>query len=426
MKQYAQMTKEQLQELHEQLTSQYQAIQAQGLKLDMSRGKPGKEQLDLSEEMLHCIKDSADCMIDGTDARNYGIIDGLPSIKKLFADLLGVDDSMVIVGGNSSLTMMYDSVARAMTHGVLGSESAWGKQSGLKFLCPSPGYDRHFAITEFFGFELITVPMTEAGPDMDIVEQLVANDDKIKGIWCVPKYSNPDGIVYSDQTIRRLAALKPAAKDFRIFYDNAYVVHHLTDEEIEIPEIFSLAREYGNEDMIYEFASTSKICYPGAGVACMVASAANVEFIKKQMFFQTIGPDKINELRHVKYFKDVDGIKAHMRKHAQILRPRFDVVTQTLERELADTGVGSWITPKGGYFVSFNAMPGCAKRIVALVKDAGVTMTGAGATFPSKKDPQDSNIRIAPSFPSVDDLQKAMDVFCVCAKLAAVEKLLAQ
>lgn len=426
MKHYTEMTKSQLNDLLAQLNDQYKAIQAQNLSLDMSRGKPGKEQLDLSEDMLHCIKDSADCMLDGVDTRNYGIIDGLPSIKKLFADLLDVDPSMVIVGGNSSLTMMYDSVARAMTHGVYGSSYPWGKQSGLKFLCPSPGYDRHFAITEFFGFDLITVPMTEDGPDMDIVEELVANDETIKGIWCVPKYSNPDGIVYSAQTIERLAALKPAAQDFRIFYDNAYVVHHLTDDEVEIPEIFSLARKYGNEDMIYEFASTSKICYPGAGVACMVASAANVEFIKKQMFFQTIGPDKINELRHMKYFKDVEGIKAHMRKHARVLRPRFDVVTDTLARELNGTGAGSWITPKGGYFVSFNAMPGCAKRIVSLVKDAGVTMTGAGATFPYKKDPQDSNIRIAPSFPSVEDLQKAMDVFCVCAKIAAVEKLLAE
>jgi len=253
----------------------------------------------------------------------------------------------------------------------------------------------------------------------------VAQDAAIKGIWCVPKYSNPDGIVYSDETVRRLAALKPAAEDFRVFYDNAYVVHHLTDEEIEIPEIFSLAREYGNEDMIFEFASTSKICYPGAGVACMVASKANVDFIKKQMFYQTIGPDKINELRHIKYFKDVDGIKAHMRKHAQVLRPRFDAVTDTLARELGGLDIGSWITPKGGYFVSFNAMAGCAKRIVVLMKEAGVVMTGAGATFPYKNDPQDSNIRIAPSFPSVEDLQMAMDIFCVCVKLAACEKLLA-
>ncbi len=425
MKKYTEMTREELQELYNGLQKEYAQIQSRNLSLDMSRGKPGKEQLDLSEDMLHCIKDSADCMIDGIDARNYGVLDGLPSIKKMFAELLGVDDSMVIVGGNSSLTMMYDTVARAMTHGVYGSVKPWGKQEGLKFLCPSPGYDRHFAITEFFGFELITVPMTEDGPDMDVVEKLVAQDASIKGIWCVPKYSNPDGIVYSDETVRRLAALKPAADDFRIFYDNAYVVHHLTDEEIEIPEIFSLAREYGNEDMIFEFASTSKICYPGAGVACMVASKANVEFIKKQMFYQTIGPDKINELRHIKYFKDVAGIKAHMRKHAQVLGPRFDVVTDTLERELSGLDVGCWITPKGGYFVSFNAMAGCAKRIVVLMKEAGVVMTGAGATFPYKKDPQDSNIRIAPSFPSVEDLQMAMDVFCVCVKLAAIEKLLA-
>lgn len=425
MKKYTEMTREELQNLYDGLQKEYAQIQSRNLSLDMSRGKPGKEQLDLSEDMLHCIKDSAACMMDGVDTRNYGVIDGLPSIKKMFAELLGVEDSMVIVGGNSSLTMMYDSVARAMTHGVYGSDMPWGKQEGLKFLCPSPGYDRHFAITEFFGFDLITVPMTEAGPDMDMVEKLVAEDASIKGIWCVPKYSNPDGIVYSDETVRRLAALKPAAKDFRIFYDNAYVVHHLTDEEVEIPEIFSLAREYGNEDMIYEFASTSKICYPGAGVACMVASKANVEFIKKQMFYQTIGPDKINELRHINYFKSVDGIKEHMRKHAQVLRPRFDAVTDTLSRELSGLDIGNWITPKGGYFVSFNAMAGCAKRIVVLMKEAGVVMTGAGATFPYKNDPQDSNIRIAPSFPSVEDLQMAMDIFCVCVKLAAIEKLLA-
>ncbi len=425
MKKYTEMTREELQNLYNGLQKEYAQIQSRNLSLDMSRGKPGKEQLDLSEDMLHCIKDSAACMMDGVDTRNYGVIDGLPSIKKMFAELLGVEDSMVIVGGNSSLTMMYDSVARAMTHGVYGSDMPWGKQEGLKFLCPSPGYDRHFAITEFFGFDLITVPMTEAGPDMDMVEKLVAEDASIKGIWCVPKYSNPDGIVYSDETVRRLAALKPAAKDFRIFYDNAYVVHHLTDEEVEIPEIFSLAREYGNEDMIYEFASTSKICYPGAGVACMVASKANVEFIKKQMFYQTIGPDKINELRHINYFKNVEGIKEHMRKHAQVLRPRFDAVTDTLSRELSGLDIGNWITPKGGYFVSFNAMAGCAKRIVVLMKEAGVVMTGAGATFPYKNDPQDSNIRIAPSFPSVEDLQMAMDVFCVCVKLAAIEKLLA-
>ena len=358
MKKYTEMTREELQNLYNGLQKEYAQIQSRNLSLDMSRGKPGKEQLDLSEDMLHCIKDSAACMMDGVDTRNYGVIDGLPSIKKMFAELLGVEDSMVIVGGNSSLTMMYDSVARAMTHGVYGSDMPWGKQEGLKFLCPSPGYDRHFAITEFFGFDLITVPMTEDGPDMDMVEKLVAEDASIKGIWCVPKYSNPDGIVYSDETVRRLAALKPAAKDFRIFYDNAYVVHHLTDEEVEIPEIFSLAREYGNEDMIYEFASTSKICYPGAGVACMVASKANVDFIKKQMFYQTIGPDKINELRHINYFKNVDGIKEHMRKHAQVLRPRFDAVTDTLSRELSGLDIGNWITPKGGYFVSFNAMAG--------------------------------------------------------------------
>lgn len=424
MKSYLQYSKDELKTLQVDLLKQYDEIKAKNLKLDMSRGKPGKEQLDMCEEMLTVVSNSEECIFDGTDCRNYGVIDGIPAMKQIFADLLALKPENIIVGGNSSLTLMYDSVARAFTHGVFGGDKPWSQETGLKFLCVVPGYDRHFAITEFFGFELINIPMLADGPDMDMVEQLVGTDEKIKGIWCVPKYSNPDGIVYSDETIKRLANLKPLAKDFRIFYDNAYVVHHLTDDEIEIANIFDYARECGNENMIYEFASTSKYCFPGAGVSCIAASKENIDFIKKQMFFQTIGPDKMNQLRHIRYFKDLDGIKAHMRKQAAVLKPKFDIVINTLNKELDGLEIGDWIEPKGGYFISFNTLENCAKRTVALAKEAGITLTGAGATYPHKNDPQDRNIRIAPSYPSQADLQAAIDVFCVCVKLAAVEKLL--
>ncbi len=426
MKTYSQMTKEELTALQSQLKEQYEEIKAKNLSLDMSRGKPGKEQIDMCNDMLHIVETGADCIYEGTDCRNYGGLDGLGKMKQIFADILELQPENIIIGGNSSLTLMYDSVARAFTHGVLGGEKPWSQEKGLKWLCVVPGYDRHFAITEFFGFELINIPMLATGPDMDMVEKLVSEDEKIKGIWCVPKYSNPDGIVYSDETIKRLAALKPKAKDFRIFYDNAYVVHHLTVEEVSIPNIFEYAKECGNENMIFEFASTSKYCFPGAGVSCIAASKENIDFIKKQIFFQTIGPDKMNQLRHIKYFGNVDGIKAHMRKQAAILKPRFDIVINTLNSELSGLGVGDWIEPKGGYFVSFNTLEGCAKRTVTLAKEAGITLTGAGATYPYKKDPEDKNIRISPSFPSCADLQAAMDVFCVCVKIASVEKLLAQ
>ncbi len=424
MKPYYELNKIELSELKAELEKEYKALQGKNLSLDMSRGKPAKEQIDMCNDMLTCIKTGEECVYEGTDCRNYGVIDGLPAMKKIFADILDLQPENIIVGGNSSLTLMYDSIARAFTHGVLGSEKPWSQETGLKFICVVPGYDRHFAITEFFGFELISVPMLSDGPDMDMVEKLVENDEKIKGMWCVPKYSNPDGIVYSDETIRRLAALKPKAKDFRIFYDNAYVVHHFTDEEIEIANIFELAKEYGNEDMIYEFASTSKYCFPGAGVSCIAASKANIDFIRKQLFFQTIGSDKMNQLRHIKYFKDLNGIKAHMKKHAAVLGPKFDIVIKTLKKELSGLGIADWTEPKGGYFISFNTPDGCAKRTVELAKEAGVKLTGAGSTYPYKNDPNDKNIRIAPSCPTKEELQAAIDVFCVCVKLAAVEKLI--
>ena len=421
MKPYAQMERSEQSTLLAQLKEEYEKVKAMGLKLDMSRGKPSREQLDLSEGMLNAVQKNEECTIDGVDARNYGLIAGLPSARRLFADLLGIREEMVIMGGSSSLTMMFNLISLAYTHGTLDSVRPWGKEEKIKFLCPSPGYDRHFAITQFFGFELICVPMREDGPDMDLVESLV-RDPAVKGIWCVPKYSNPDGIVYSDAVIERLAAMDCAAPDFRIFYDNAYVIHALGEQE-EIAEIFSLAKKYGHENRIYEFASTSKICFPGAGISCIAASEANIAFLEKQMFFQTIGPDKVNELRYIRFFGNAEGLKNYMKKHAEILAPRFRIVLDSLSRELAPAGLGHWHEPTGGYFISYFAPDGTAKRIVSLMKEAGVKMTGAGATYPYGVDPQDSNIRIAPSFPSREELQTAMDVFCLCVKIAALEKL---
>ncbi len=407
-----------------ELAKEYEEFQKQGLKLNMSRGVPGTEQLDMCEGMLTVLQTNEDCLCDGVDTRNYGGLDGLPGAKKLFADILGLKPENIIVGGNSSLNLMYDAVARAMTHGVVGSVKPWCECPGRKFLCPVPGYDRHFAVTEHFGFEMINIPMDENGPDMDMVERLVAADADIKGIWGVPKYSNPTGIVYSDETIRRLASLKPAAPDFRIFYDNAYVVHHLTDERIEIANIFDYAKEAGNENIVFEFASTSKFCFPGAGISCIAASMENIGLIKAQMFYQTIGPDKINQLRHIRFFDGLDAVHSHMRKQAAILKPKFDAVLSALQNELSGLGIGSWTEPKGGYFVSFNTLPGCAKRTVQLMKEAGVIMTSAGATYPYQNDPEDRNIRIAPSFPPVSELETAMRLFCLCVKRAAIEKLL--
>ena len=390
----------------------------------MARGIPAPEQLDLSMKMLNTPL--TDTMSEsGNDCRSYGVLDGIPEAKKLFAEILDVQPENIIVGGNSSLQLMYDTISRAMLLGVLGSEKPWCKYDKVKFLCPAPGYDRHFGICESLGIEMITVPYKEDGPDMDEVERLVASDETIKGIWCVPMYSNPTGISYSDEVVRRFANLKPAAKDFRIFWDNAYCVHHLSDDgQAHLLNIIDECRKAGNPDMVFEFTSTSKISFPGSGVAVICASKDNIEFIKKQMGKQTIGFDKLNQLRHVRFFKNRKGIEEQMRRHADIIRPKFEAVLRTLETELKPLGIATWTDPRGGYFISFNGMDGTAKRIVALAKEAGVTMTNAGATYPYGNDPHDSNIRIAPTYPSIDELQTAMDLFCVCVRLASVEKLL--
>ena len=423
---YAEMSKEQLLTEKGVLEQQYAEYKAKGLKLDMSRGKPAPEQLDLSIDMLlHCL-DGDYKASNGIDCRNYGILDGIPEAKKLFEEMLDIGDDEIIVGGNSSLQLMYDTIIRALHFGVYGGDKPWGKCEKVKFLCPVPGYDRHFAICESLGIEMIPVQYKEDGPDMDEVERLVSSDEEIKGIWCVPMYSNPTGITYSDEVVRRFAALKPAAKDFRIFWDNAYCVHHLSDDHDTLLNIIEECKKAGNPDMVFQFTSTSKISFPGGGLAVIVASKNNIDFIKNQMTVQTIGFDKLNQLRHCKFFKNYDGIKAHMKKHAAIIQPKFSVVLYVLNKEIAPLGIGKWVSPKGGYFVSFDAMEGCAKRIVSLAAEAGVVMTGAGATYPYGKDPKDSNIRIAPTFPSVDELRQAMEIFCVCVKLASVEKLLAE
>lgn len=425
MQAYANMTKEQLLEEEAKLRQVYQEYQGKGLQLDMSRGKPSPEQLDLAMELLNALDTETVMKAEnGLDVRNYGGLDGIPEAKRLMADIMDVKPEQVIVCGNSSLNTMYDMVARGMLKGFLG-ETPWCKLDKVKFLCPVPGYDRHFAVTEHFGVEMINVPMTEDGPDMDMVEELVSKDDAIKGMWCVPKYSNPQGVVYSDETVRRLAAMKPAAKDFRIFWDNAYAVHHLYGEENgKLLNILEECEKAGNPDMVFEFASTSKVSFAGGGISGIAASEANLADIKKSLTIQTIGSDKINQLRHVKYFKDGKGVAAHMERHASLLRPRFELVLETLDRELSGLGAGKWISPKGGYFITFEAMEGCATRIVALAKEAGVVMTPAGAPFPYGKDPKDSVIRIAPSYPSLEELKEAANVFVTCVKLATVEKLL--
>ncbi|MBQ8170644.1 MAG: aminotransferase class I/II-fold pyridoxal phosphate-dependent enzyme [Oscillospiraceae bacterium] len=423
---YTEMNKEQLLAEKNSLEKLYTEYQAKGLKLDMSRGKPAPEQLDLSIDMLlHCL-DGDYKSSNGIDCRNYGILDGIPEAKKLFEEMLGIGDDEIIVGGNSSLQLMYDTIIRALHFGVYGGDKPWGKCDKVKFLCPVPGYDRHFAICESLGIEMIPVDYKYDGPDMDVVEKLVAEDEQIKGIWCVPMYSNPTGITYSDEVVRRFANLKPKANDFRIFWDNAYCVHHLSDDHDTLLNIIDECKKAGNPDMVFQFTSTSKISFPGGGLAVIAASKNNIDFIKNQMTVQTIGFDKLNQLRHCKYFKNFDGIKAHMKKHAAIIQPKFSVVLYMLNKEIAPLGIGKWVSPKGGYFVSFDAVEGCAKRIVSLAKEAGVVMTGAGATYPYGNDPKDSNIRIAPTFPTVDELRQAMEIFCVCVKLATVEKLLAE
>ena len=424
MKQYREMSREELLAEQAQLSQTYSQLQAKGLKLNMARGKPGADQLELSMPLLDVLSAGSDCCAEsGVDCRNYGELLGIPEARQLFADYLGVAPEEVIVVGSASLTFMYDCMSRAMLLGVLGGDQPWCRYDKVKFLCPVPGYDRHFTICETLGIEMINIPLTEWGPDMDLVEKLVAEDKTVKGIWCVPKYTNPLGGSYSDEAVRRLAALKPAARDFRIFWDNAYAAHYVY-EDTPVLNILEECKKAGNPDMVYMFGSTSKITFPGAGVAFFGASKANVDFTAKQLDAQAISWDKMNMLRHVRFFKDAAGIQAQMDKHAAILRPKFDAVLSTLEREIGSTGAGGWVKPKGGYFVTYMAMPGCAKRIVTLCKEAGVVLTGAGATHPYHKDPEDSYIRIAPSFPSPAELAQAMEVFCTSAKLAAVEKLL--
>ena len=425
MKAYKDLSREELLLLKAELEADYEDVKGKGLKLDMSRGKPGVDQLDMGMALLDTLNsESAMKAIDGMDVRNYGGLDGIPEAKQLMADLMGVKPENVIVCGNASLTIMYDTVARSMTHGVLGN-TPWCKLDKVKFLCPAPGYDRHFSITQHFGIEMITVPMTPQGPDMDIVERLVAEDETIKGIWCVPKYSNPQGYSYSDETVRRFAALKPAAKDFRIFWDNAYAIHDLyEDRQDEILDILSECEKAGNPDMVYEFSSTSKVSFAGAGIAAIAASAANLADMKKSLTIQTIGYNKVNQLMHARYFKDIDGLKKQMKKHAELMRPKFRAVLTVLEQELGGLEIGTWTNPNGGYFISFQAMDGCAKAIVQKCKEAGMVLTGAGATYPYGIDPKDSNIRIAPSFPSAEEMTKAAALFVLCVKLVSVEKLL--
>ncbi len=425
MKPYKEMSREELVSLKEELDGKFEEAKSKGLKLDMSRGKQSTAQLDMTMSIMNVFdSDSILKTEDGIDCRNYGLMDGIPEVKKLLGDMMGVPAENVLVYGNSSLSVMYDAISHSVTHGVMGS-TPWCKLDKVKFLCPVPGYDRHFKITEYFGIEMIQIPMTADGPDMDLVEKYVNGDEAVKGIWCVPKYSNPQGISYSDETVRRFANLKPAAKDFRIYWDNAYAVHHLYDDkQDEILEILSECEKAGNPDIVFEFCSTSKVSFAGGGIAGMAASSANLDYIREGMTVRTIGYDKVNQLRHVKYFKDIDGIREHMKKHADIIRPKFEAVLQVLDREIGGLSIGEWNKPVGGYFISFEAMEGCAKAIVAKCKEAGVVMTGAGATYPYGKDPKDSNIRIAPTFPTPEEMAEATDLFVLCVKLVSVNKLL--
>ena len=427
MKAYKDLTKDELLTLKAALEEEYKTMESKGLNLNMARGKPGFSQLELCMPMLDVVNSSSDMRTRlGNDIRNYGDLDGIGECRRLMANMMSVEKDNVVVCGNSSLNIMYDTVSRPMTHGVNGS-IPWCKLDRMKFLCPVPGYDRHFKITETFGIEMINIPLYDDGPDMDLVEKYVNNDPAVKGIWCVPKYSNPTGISYSDEVVKRFANLKPAAEDFRIYWDNAYCIHHLYEEtQDEILNILDECTKAGNPNMVYIFASTSKISFPGSGVSAVASSIENIEFIMSHMTVQTIGHDKINQLRHARFFKDINGLNAHMKKHAEVLRPKFAAVLDTLEAELSGLEIGSWVKPRGGYFVSFNAMPGCAKAIVKMCKDLGVVMTGAGATFPYGKDPLDSNIRIAPTFPSIEEMAVAAKVFVLCVKLVSVKKLLAE
>lgn len=422
MSEYLKMSKEELAEEFKAVHREYERLRALHLSLDMSRGKPGFDNMDLSGEMFDLVgNDTGFKNISGIDCRNYGGLDGLAELKDLFGKILGLESDQIIVGGNSSLNMMYDTIAQGMTHGMGGEP--WCRQGRLKFLCPVPGYDRHFAITEFFGFEMIPVKMTPEGPDMDAVEELV-KDSSVKGIWCVPKYSNPEGITYSDGVVRRMARLKPAAGDFRIFWDNAYAVHDLYDEGDKLLNIYDECVKAGNPDLPIIFLSTSKITFPGAGVAAEAGSPNNVAMIKSRMKYQTIGPDKLNQLRHARMFRTVSDVERHMKRHAAILRPKFESVLNELQNQLAGTGIAQWTNPRGGYFISLNVLDGCAKRVEQLCANAGMILTPAGATYPYGNDPHDSNIRIAPTYPSLEEIKKASAVLCVAVRYAALEKLL--
>ena len=419
---YSKLSAQERKAEYAELQKTFEELKASGLNLNMARGKPGKAQLDLVSDIFALMQDPADYVSEGIDVRNYGELSGIPAARRLFADILGCRASQVFVGGNASLQLMFDTVSKAYTHGLLRSEKPWCREETVKWLCPAPGYDRHFKITETFGFEMITIPMTATGPDMDAVEEAV-KDPAVKGIWCVPKYSNPDGIIYSAETIARMAALKPAASDFVIMWDNAYCIHEFEGEYVEFPDILAECEKAGNPDMVFEFASTSKVTLPGAGISCFACSEANMAHMEKLLTVQAISFDKVNQQRHVLYLKDKKHTLELMKRHAAIMGPKFRAVVDTLDREIAPLEIASWQRPKGGYFVSLNALPGTAKRTLALCKEAGVTMTGAGATFPYGKDPQDSNIRIAPSLPPVEELEQAIAVFCTCLKMAALEKL---
>lgn len=422
MKTYAQMSAAELEEAYAANWKEYEAFKSKGLKLDMSRGKPGADQLDLSMPMLDMVSSSKDMRtLDGSDVRNYGQLEGLPETRKLFADILGVQPDNILVGGNSSLNMMFDAINLAEALGIMGC-TPWARLDKIKFLCPAPGYDRHFAICELFGIEMINIPLYAEGPDMDMVQKLVEADDSIKGIWCVPKYSNPTGNTYSDETVRRFAALKPAAKDFRIYWDNAYCVHDLTDTPDSLLNIFDECAKLGNEDLVYEFASTSKISFSGAGIAVMAASLNNMKDLKSKRNIQTIGPNKVNQLMHARYFKDLDAVTEHMQKHRKLVAPKFEAVLNALDSQLKPLDIAEYTRPNGGYFISFNTLEGCAKRVGQLCKEAGVVLTSVGATFPYGKDPDNKNIRIAPTFPPVSELEMAVQVFCVSVKLASLEK----
>ena len=420
---YAKRSREELQAEYAVLSKQFEELKGMGLKLNMARGKPATNQLDMVSGIFDVFRTPADFISDGIDVRNYGELTGLPAAKRLFADILGCRAEQVFVGGNASLQLMYDTISKAVTHGLLHSPRPWCKEEKVKWLCPAPGYDRHFKVTESFGFELITISMTAEGPDMDAVEEAI-KDPAVKGMWNVPKYSNPDGIIYSEETIRRIASMKPAAPDFLLMWDNAYCIHEFEGEYVPFADILSECEKYGNADMVFEYASTSKVTLPGAGISCFACSEANMAYMVKLIGIQSISFDKVNQQRHVLFLKDKAHTLELMKKHATIMAPKFRAVTAALDREIAPLEIASWTHPKGGYFVSLNAMPGTAKRTLALCKEAGVTMTGAGATFPYGKDPQDSNIRIAPSLPPVEELQQAVAVFCTCLKMAALEKLL--